>query len=102
MDASSDLDKPSSSHQANYYTDASSDFNKLVSIFPNVEAHQIKILHEVSHQNFSTTVDCLLEGPTTTSVLHLITECNGSHPTTKVPIDQTEVWHDMVTFYKSH
>ena len=95
-----DLSQPSSSHhQLPFCTDVASDMDKLISIFPNLSAHQIKAIYNASHSNFSGSVDCILQGPTTEGICGLLHEDNQK-AVTNLAIDPSEIWHDMVAFYK--
>ena len=56
---------------------------------------------EVSGSDFSATMECLLKGPTLQGILHMLKRRFSQYPITKVRIDASEAWEDLVAFYKS-
>ena len=62
-----------------------------------MSTRQINAIYNASHSNFPSTVDCILQGPITEGICGLLHE---DKDVTNVAIDPSEIWHDMVAFYK--
>lgn len=76
--------------------------DKLLTMF--MGSHSPKQVIEVyrsSGDNFETSVDCLLEGPTLSSIMNMLNEEFDQQPVIKLQVDPNDIWHDMVVQYKS-
>ena len=75
---------------------------RLISIFDgHLSPSQVTAVYEASGKSFHTSMDCLLNGPTTES---LVTMLNGKMRvagTVKLRVDPDDVWQDLLVHYKS-
>ncbi len=79
------------------------DLSTLNSIYSaRLSASQVKLIYELSDNIVNDSSDCLLDGPSTTSVLNLMMKRASSKcPVIKLPVDEDDAWSDIVSFYKN-
>lgn len=66
-----------------------------------LSARQVIEVYRSSGDNFESSVNCLLEGPTLSSIMQMLNEEFRQRPVIKVQVDPEDVWQDMVVQYKS-
>ena len=77
-------------------------FEKLLSLFSSqITREQIQVIFNLSGNNFDTSMECLLSGPTTESIVELACRRYESYPVVKISIDEDDVWADLVSYYKA-
>ena len=64
-------------------------------------AKKVIEVYRCSGDNLEASMDCLLEGPTLSSIVRLLNERFREQPVIKLQVDQDSVWEDMVVHYKS-
>lgn len=78
------------------------DISKLQALFAeNLSSNQIEVAYKASGSNFILTMECLLKGPTSQSIIKMVNARFSECSTIKVQIDPCEAWEDFVAFYKS-
>jgi hypothetical protein len=88
-------------------TSASSGYNKgdedkLLSIFiGGMTPKQIMCIFRFSGNDFNSSMECLIAGPTFESVLKLSSSKYAAYQPVKVRVDEDEMWSDLVSFYKA-
>lgn len=58
-------------------------------------------MYEASGNSFNHCLECLSEGPTTASLVSLLNKRMEMSDIEKVRVDEDDVWHDMLAYYKS-
>ena len=77
-------------------------FEKLLSLFSSqITREQIQVIFNLSGNNFDSSMECLLSGPTTESIVELACRRYESYPVVKISIDEDDVWADLVSYYKA-
>ena len=83
---------------------SSSDVDNLIGMFGGqLSPKQINAIYLLSGSNFERTMQCLLEGPSISSIVTFMTnyfEANCK-ATVKIDLDLDSAWQDMVGYYKS-
>ena len=64
-------------------------------------AKQVMAVYRCSGENFESSVDCMLDGPTLLSIVNMLNIHFHEQPVIKVQVNQDDVWDDMVVQYKS-
>lgn len=59
------------------------------------------MIYRASGDDFEACVECILEGPTTSSILSMLNAMFSKQPVTKLEVDTEDMWQDMVVHYKS-
>lgn len=62
---------------------------------------QVMAVFCASGHDFNTSMDCLLEGPTLSSILNLLNDQFEQQPASKIQTYPDDAWQDMVIKYKS-
>jgi len=62
---------------------------------------QIASVYKISGEDFTTSMECLLSGPTLKSILLIMNRHHAEQPMMKLDIDHAEAWEDTIAFYKS-
>ena len=76
--------------------------DKLLSMFVGtLTAKQVGAVYRASGDNFVVSVDCILEGPTLSTIVNMMNDQFQQRPVKKVEVDPDVVWQDMVVQYKS-
>ena len=77
------------------------DEDKLISRFSGqITPEQVICIFKLSGYNFDTSMECLLAGPTSESILKLTESLYEKFQSTKVHVDEDDAWCDLVSFYK--
>lgn len=88
--------------QDTHAAEGSQSVNELISIFSDrFNEKQVQAVYCASGENFSGTMNCLLEGMSSESVINMLNERFQSFPVFKIHVDPDEIWQDMVVQYKS-
>ena len=66
-----------------------------------LSAKQVMVVYRCSGENFESSVDCMLDGPTLLSIVNMLNIHFHEQPVIKVQVNQDDVWEDMVVQYKS-
>ena len=75
---------------------------KLSSVFDgSLDNKQVEAVYLASGKNFDASMECLLEGPTTTSLLSMMNALFRPFSVIKIQVDPDDIWQDMVVQYKS-
>lgn len=75
---------------------------KLVSFFSGtLTRSQIEAVYESSGCSYYSALECLREGPTTDSLLQMLSARYQLASVVKVPVDADDMWHDVLSFYKT-
>lgn len=78
------------------------DVSKLQDMFrDNLSVSQIESIYKASGNNFTSTMECLLKGPSLQSIKNMFNSRFSCCATVKVQIDPCEAWEEFVAFYKS-
>lgn len=64
-------------------------------------AEQTDCVFKISGENFASSMDCLLTGPTLESVLMILNKLCSEQPVIKLDVNTAEAWEDTIAFYKS-
>ena len=76
--------------------------DKLLSMFVGIlTAKQVGAVYRASGDNFVVSVDCILEGPTLSTIVNMMNDQFQQRPVKKLEVDPDVVWQDMVVQYKS-
>ena len=62
---------------------------------------QTDCVFKISVEDFTSTMECLLAGPTLESLLMILSKRCAEQPVIKLDVDTTEAWEDAIAFYKS-
>lgn len=103
---SSDTTPIGVSSDFNASTSASSskkdDEDKLLSIFTGeMTPKQISTIFQFSGNDFESSMECLIAGPTVESLLKFTSSKYATYQPVKVHVDEEEMWSDLVAFYKA-
>ena len=75
---------------------------KLSSVFNgSLYNKQVEAVYLASGKNFDASMECLLEGPTTTSLLSMMNALFRPFSVIKIQVETDNIWQDMVVQYKS-
>ena len=66
-----------------------------------LSAKQVLALYHASGEDFDASMECLLEGPTLSSIVRMLNAMFSKRSVTKLEVDTEDVWQDMVAHYKS-
>lgn len=66
-----------------------------------LSAKQVIAVYRASDNDFSASLDCLLAGPTLSSIVGMLNDQFEQRPAIKVKADPEDIWQDMVAQYKS-
>ena len=97
--------QPSTSgHSASQQEDVNgvSSVDRLIAMFNgNHTIRQILQVFHASSDNFKVSVECLLDGPTITSIVHMLKNQFQQQLTMKIVLDAEDIWQDAIVYYKS-
>lgn len=75
---------------------------KLIALFKgHLKIDQILQIYRASCDNFEASMDCMLAGPTLTSIISILQKRFEHQSPVKVKLDADDVWQDMILHYKS-
>ena len=66
-----------------------------------LSAKKILAVYRASGNDPQATAECLVSGPTLTSLLKMLRKQYDEQPAVKLTIDPDDAWADTMTFYKS-
>ena len=76
--------------------------DELVMVFAGrLTAKQVMAVYHASGGDFDSSMECLLEGPTLSSILNMLNDQFQQQPRIKVQADLDDIWHELVALYKS-
>ncbi len=76
--------------------------SSLVSMFESrLSRKQVKAVYDTTGKSFDDSMECLLPGPTSTSLTDMLSRRFSRFPVSKVNVDPDDIWQDMVVYYKS-
>lgn len=70
-------------------------------VFGFLWTNDVCCIFKLSGNDFEASMECLLAGPTSESIVKLTESKYERHHHTKVHIDEDEAWCDLVSFYKA-
>ena len=84
------------------YRDEIKDLDTLISMFSTrYTAKQIHVLYKYAGDSFDNCIDCLMSGLSEESILIMVNAHTSLYKTVKVPVDQEDMWADMLALYKT-
>lgn len=93
---------PSSQRDVANVADNYGNEDKLLSVFSaQMTPKQVRCILRLSGNDFDASMECLIAGPTSESIIKLMTSKYKSYRNAKLHVDEDEAWSDLVAFYKA-
>lgn len=66
----------------------------------DITTKQVTSIYSLARKDYERASECLLQGPTLKSIIHMVTEIFSDLPRFKVFLDSESIWKDLVGYYK--